>query len=601
MLPSIIRIAAVTALLACAALAHADVNELLSPGQLIEGHAKYESECFNCHKKFDKAAQAGLCKSCHKEIAKDIAEKHGFHGLMKEEKQCRECHTEHKGRKANISQLDTKNFDHSITGFVLKGGHLAPKVQCKNCHDPKKKYRDAPTKCNACHEKDDKHKGSFGPECQNCHEEKDWKTIHFDHNKSKFPLLGKHKDVKCKACHIDDKFKETPTACVACHKKDDKHKTKFGPKCETCHVERSWKEIIFDHDKKTDYPLLGKHREVKCVSCHTGFLYKDKLQKTCISCHKKDDKHKGNFGPKCESCHVERSWKEIAFDHDHKTHFPLTGKHHGVKCNACHKGDLVKDKLKMDCVSCHKKDDKHKGNFGPKCETCHVDRGWKEITFDHDRKTKFPLLGKHHETKCTSCHKGELYKEKLKTDCFSCHEKDDKHKGQEGKKCDNCHRSDSWKKAIFDHRFSRFPLTGKHMLVECKKCHATVLFKDAKSDCWSCHQKQDIHKRSLGMLCDTCHNTRSWKDWDFDHDKTRFKLEGKHKTLKCIECHNIPATNHKLVVAATCVSCHDKDDKHSGAYGRQCDQCHVGSSWKVIKEGSDRWIKSSGKTAAPRR
>ncbi len=523
--------------------AHADMNELLLPGKVIEGHAKYENECSNCHKRFDKAAQTGLCKDCHKDIATDISEKRGYHGLMKSERACKECHTEHKGRKANITSLDVKKFDHNETGFALKGAHQNPKIACKDCHAPGKKFRDAPTKCVACHQKDDKHKGKFGDDCKACHVEKSWKEVHFDHSKSDFPLRGKHADVKCKSCHKDDKFKETPTQCNVCHKKDDEkaHKGRFGTKCETCHSEKGWKEIKFDHGTDTKFPLLGKHEPLKCTACHKGDLYKDKLQTTCVSCHKKDDKHKGAYGDKCESCHNARSWKEINFDHS-KTKFPLLGKHHELKCSACHKGDVLKD-----------------------------------------MKNKVAL------------------KEKLKTDCFSCHEKDDKHKGQEGKKCDSCHGSDSWKKAMFDHRFARFPLTGKHMLVECKKCHATVLFRDAKRDCWSCHQKQDIHKRGLGTMCDACHNTRNWKDWDFDHDKTRFKLDGKHKTLKCLECHNVPAPDGKLVVASTCISCHDKDDKHSGAYGRQCDRCHTGASWKALKEGSDRWIKPATKTPATRR
>jgi hypothetical protein len=590
MLALITRTIFAASILACTAPAQAEsVNELLAPGKVISGHIKLESDCANCHKQFDKHAQSGLCKDCHKDIAKDIAEKRGFHGRQKEEKECRACHTEHKGRDARIAQLDTRNFDHSITGFVLRGGHLKDKVLCKDCHSPLKKYREAPTKCVGCHERDDKHKGSLGKECQNCHEEKDWKTIHFDHSKTEFPLTGKHHEVKCEKCHKDDKFKETPKLCNSCHEKDDKHKGHFGPKCETCHVDRGWKEIIFDHDKSTKYPLIGKHREAKCVSCHKGDLYHDKLQSNCYSCHRKDDKHKGHFGPKCESCHVERGWKEIRFDHS-KTHFPLTGKHHDVKCTSCHKGDIYKDKLKMDCYSCHKKDDKHKGSFGPKCESCHVDRSWKEILFDHDKKTKFPLRGKHHETKCVSCHKGDLYRDKLKTDCLSCHEKDDKHKGQEGKKCESCHGEQSWKKTTFDHRLSRFPLTGKHMVTECKKCHVNTLFKDTKSDCWSCHEKNDVHKRTLGTGCESCHNTRNWKDWDFDHDKTSFKLEGKHKSLRCADCHKTPVAK-KVTLGASCVSCHDKDDKHDGAYGTQCDHCHVGTSWKTIKVGSNKWLK----------
>ena len=597
---SVIRyLIVVCTLLLTAIHAHADsVNSLILPGPVIEGHVKYESDCALCHKQFDKAAQSGLCKDCHKEIRKDVEFKRGYHGLMEEGKECKECHTEHRGRDAKIAKLNTSNFDHKSTGFELKGAHLNEKVLCKDCHFPQKKYREAPTKCDGCHEKADKHKGSLGKVCENCHEEKDWKTTHFDHSKTSFPLLGKHVDVKCTNCHVNDKFKETPKQCSECHRKDDNkaHQGKFGAKCESCHTDRGWKEILFDHGKKTRFPLLGKHLPpLKCTACHRGELYKEKLKTACVSCHRKDDDkaHKGKFGPKCESCHTEKGWKELLFDHDRKTKFPLLGKHTDVKCTGCHKGDLYRDKLEMACVSCHRKDDDkvHKGKFGPKCESCHTDRGWKEILFDHDKKTKFPLLGKHRPPlRCSECHKGDLYKDKLAMDCNSCHQKDDKHKGQEGRKCESCHNEEDWKKAKFDHRLSRFALTGKHTLVDCKKCHATPMFKDAKSDCWSCHEKSDYHKRTLGTKCETCHNTRDWKDWDFDHDKTSFKLEGKHKNIRCAECHKTPVAA-KVSLTANCSGCHSKDDKHDGAYGDKCDHCHVGTTWKTIKVGSRKWLR----------
>jgi len=72
-------------LFACAMQAQADsANDLLMPGQLISGHAKYENECNNCHKPYDKSAQPVLCKDCHKDVSKEIAEKRAYHGLMKE-------------------------------------------------------------------------------------------------------------------------------------------------------------------------------------------------------------------------------------------------------------------------------------------------------------------------------------------------------------------------------------------------------------------------------------------------------------------------------------------------------------------------------------
>ncbi|MEW6312790.1 MAG: cytochrome c3 family protein, partial [Pseudomonadota bacterium] len=308
--------------------ARADTLEsMLMPGKVIAGHAKVEGECKKCHKQFDKSAQPELCVDCHKEVGKDVAAKTGFHGRQEEEKQCKECHTDHKGRDFVIVMLDEGKFDHDQTDFKLKGKHTDKQIKCKDCHNPKMKFREASSECNACHKKDDKHKGGLGPNCGKCHVEEDWKKVEFDHDKTKFALLGKHKDVKCKDCHAGEKFKDTPKLCNSCHKKDDKHKGNFGPKCESCHVEKEWKEIKFDHDKQTKYPLLGKHRDAKCSSCHKGDLYKDKLHTNCNSCHQKDDKHKGNFGPKCESCHVEKEWKEIKFDHDKQTKYPLLGKH----------------------------------------------------------------------------------------------------------------------------------------------------------------------------------------------------------------------------------------------------------------------------------
>ncbi len=284
----------------------AQANKLLMPGDVIKGHAKEEEACEKCHKKFDKAAQSRLCMDCHKEIGKDVADKTGYHGRMEQGKECKECHTEHKGRDAKIAEFDHDKFDHKLTDFELKNGHKegvkeerkGQKVKCESCHKAGKKFREAPGTCVSCHKKDDKHKGGLGDNCSKCHVDKGWKEVEFDHDKTHFPLLGKHIDVKCEKCHIDNKFKDTPKTCVACHKKDDDkaHKGKLGNQCEKCHSEKDWKTTKFDHDK-TNFPLLGKHEEVKCDKCHIDKKYKD-TPKLCNSCHKKEDDkaHKGKFG-----------------------------------------------------------------------------------------------------------------------------------------------------------------------------------------------------------------------------------------------------------------------------------------------------------------
>jgi hypothetical protein len=582
-----------------------DVEKALMPGPVIEGHAKYEQECEKCHKRFDKAAQSQLCADCHKDVAGDIRGKTKLHGRL-EDKTCKTCHPDHKGRGANVAFVDKDKFDHDRTNFKLRGGHKETRNKCADCHPAKKKYRDTSADCFSCHRKDDEgnkgHKGSLGKKCEQCHNDVKWTEAKFDHNKTKFKLDGEHSSVACKECHHEGKYKDTPKECYACHKKDDNddgHHGSFGTKCEKCHTTDSWREPSFDHDRDTKYRLKGKHAQTACNDCHKGALFKEKAPTKCLACHRKadDDKgHKGSLGEKCESCHNEQSWKTSTFDHDKDTKYPLEGKHKTAKCDTCHKSGLKLvpgtkkiEKLPNRCVECHRKEDNdkgHKGKFGEKCETCHNAKEWKKTIFDHDLDTKYLLKGKHRETKCSVCHTVQLYVEKTATDCNSCHRKDDKekgHKGQLGEKCEECHTEANWKVEKYDHNKSRYPLTGKHVVVECKKCHLTPAFRDAKRVCAACHDKDDVHKRRLGPRCEQCHNTRTWKSWDFDHNKTNYPLAGKHAKVPCEQCHKVPVQG-KVALASACVECHSAEDVHHGGFGTQCERCHGLESWKAIRK-----------------
>ena len=529
------------------------IDDVLSPGELVAGHAKWDSECTKCHERFNKSAQRRLCLDCHKDIAADLQRHDRYHGRLTES-QCRSCHTEHKGRKAKISKVDANQFDHSKTNFPLKGAHEKAGKKCASCHVAGKKYREAPKRCNECHKKHDVHKGALGEKCETCHNEKLWKETTFDHAKTRFKLEDKHADRKCKECHQDRRYKDTPRDCYSCHHKADEkdgHEGQFGKKCEDCHNAKAWDPSTFDHDK-THFQLKGKHDDAQCMSCHTGILFVQKLPLKCVACHRKDDNekgHKGSLGEKCESCHEETGWKTTRFNHDTDTKYPLTGKHVKTKCEGCHKGGVAAsagkpaEQLSTECIACHRKndDDKgHKGKFGEKCDTCHWTDEWKKTKFDHDRDAKYPLLGKHAETKCATCHTGALYKDKTPKECYGCHKKHDEEKGHKGKlgtRCGDCHSSANWKIENFDHNRSRFPLTGNHTVVECKKCHTSLAYREAPRKCYACHEKADVHKQRLGLECEHCHGTRNWKIWDFDHNKTKFRLDGAHLTIDCYSCH----------------------------------------------------------------
>jgi hypothetical protein len=514
-----VGVMAVLGLLALVPAARAQgLESVLSPGKLSQAHAKWEGDCKACHVRFDRNAQDKLCMDCHKDtVGQDIRAKTGLHGRMKPA-QCRTCHTEHRGLNGRIVELDEKRFDHSVADFALRGKHQ--QVQCAKCHEPGKKRRTTPQDCVACHKKDDKHKGSLGPKCADCHTEISWKERRFDHDKTRFPLTGRHIDTKCDSCHRNGQYRDTPRDCYSCHKKDDEkfgHQGQFGTKCESCHVTDRWDLQTFDHDKDTDYELRGKHRNTECTACHTGPLYAVKLSQACFDCHKKDDKHRESLGRECGNCHTERSWNEPA-------------------------------------------------------------------KFDHDR-TRFPLRGGHANPRitCESCHKNLSSMRNTPRDCYSCHSKNDKHDGQQGRQCEQCHNDKAWKIQTFDHNRTRFPLTGRHAATACKDCHKTLRFKDVKSECYACHQKDDKHKKKFGPKCESCHSTRAWAIWNFDHNKrSNYKLDATHAKVACENCHRneAPTGANVAPLGSTCVSCHRKDDAHDGAFGTRCESCHTSESWK---------------------
>jgi hypothetical protein len=500
------------------------IETAVMPGPVIQGHAKLEGDCGNCHERFDRAAQPGLCLGCHKPVRADVIAKTGYHGrLSDKERECRHCHTDHKGRQARIVVLREHEFDHRRTDFELAGKH---KLQaCTSCHRPGMRHSQAPSECVACHRKDDKHKGGLGANCSTCHDENDWKHARFDHAKTKFPLRRAHAQpsVRCESCHAGQKFKGTPQECGTCHREDDMtkgHKGHFGSRCEKCHDEGAWKTPTFRHDRDTAYPLVDRHRAVKCENCHRAPLFREKTSTRCVACHRPDDVHKGSLGERCDKCHSPRGWKTTAFNHDADTRFALRERHKAVACTACHKDQGMREKLPLTCVGCHERDDREKGHggrLGDQCDKCHNPRGWKTTAFDHETQTHFPLRDRHKAAACTACHKDQGMREKLPLTCFGCHEGDDRdkgHRGHLGPKCESCHDTRGFKHApLFDHaRDTPFSLAGKHARIECVSCHKEPLLRTrTDAACYGCHKDQDVHFETYGLRCETCHLGEDWR------------------------------------------------------------------------------------------
>ena len=309
---------------------------------------------------------------------------------------------------------------------------------------------------------------------------------------------------------------------------------------------------------------------------------------------------------------------------------PLARPHASVDvplgCAKCHGGR--KEPTTQRCLACHreiatlKQQDRGYHSRGEAktatCASCHPDHAGKDFNlikwpqgsqagFDHN-DAGWLLEGKHKDVKCEGCHKAafrvdaiaELSPREggprwagLATRCVSCHT--DPHRPTLGAKCTSCHDVAGWKPAPnFDHRNTKYPLTGEHREVECDACHLAPrlnprrdadgklipVFKPVPAkECSSCHA--DPHRSATMARCASCHVTtgfRTLKRGAFDHDRTRFPLEGGHRTTACAACHvGYPARINRPAFS-TCANCHA--DPHGGEatlVGRavDCAACHT--------------------------
>ena len=351
-------------------------------------------------------------------------------------------------------------------------------------------------------------------------------------------------------------------------------------------------------------PVSAAHikQEGTCSNCHE--LLSSKSQDTlCLDCHKpisEDRKASTGFhgrsklmvGVTCSSCHTEHVGRDVSivrldtdtFDHDF-TDYPVTGAHKQVECIGCHVKGKKYAEAPTTCFGCHEKDQPHKGNLGQKCDACHEVSKWTVIApFDH-AKTKFPLLGKHEKVSCMNCHLGEVYKD-LSMTCNDCHAIQDVHERRFGEKCEVCHKETGWEVEKFDHgKSTRFELLGAHANAECQDCHHGDFTAKLSMECFSCHEKQDVHKTTLGKNCADCHNAAAWRaEVIFDHGLTAFPLAGLHAVVACEECHESAVFKDAGI---GCIDCHRVNDEHKGRFTSNCENCHSSNGWQKVRFDHD--------------
>ena len=190
------------------------------------------------------------------------------------------------------------------------------------------------------------------------------------------------------------------------------------------------------------------------------------------------------------------------------------------------------------------------------------------------------LEGAHVATPCFACHLDEAEDRwtfrQIGETCVDCHEnihKDyisDSYYPEED--CRACHSSEAWDDIAFDHDLTGWVLDGKHAEIACRECHYEAqeglesylqVFQGLEGECVSCHE--NVHGDEFAVngvtVCTECHVTTSWVPELFDHDQTRFPLEGRHAEIDCAACHEIeseegtPTIVYKLN-KLQCIDCH---------------------------------------------
>jgi hypothetical protein len=241
--------------------------------------------------------------------------------------------------------------------------------------------------------------------CALCHSTEGWKKVTFSHERTGFPLTGRHRDVTCAACHPGGDFvKPVPRACAACHR--DVHAQRLGQRCDRCHDTGSFKQASFgpEQHRRTAFPLTGRHAAIPCEECHG-----DRRDRTyarpvvqCIGCHEDDyqrttldpgklDHPAAGFGTDCRTCHGAWRFYPGAFP-AHQACFDIkSGPHAGIGCHDCHTGGIPPYVAGQpmtcspipagvppaDCMHCHGNPAaEHQGVPGyfpsnPRCYECH--------------------------------------------------------------------------------------------------------------------------------------------------------------------------------------------------------------------------------------
>lgn len=182
--------------------------------------------------------------------------------------------------------------------------------------------------------------------CVSCHTTSTWSEVRFNHEKTGFPLKGKHARVDCRGCHAASFDTPVPRQCAACHR--DAHTQDLGAHCESCHDETTWRSPFnADAHRRTNFPLVGAHAVIPCQECHAEVRDRRFARPTvtCSSCHQGDltrtlgtaiDHAALGFTQDCQQCHGAFAFRPARFPNHDSCFLVSYGSHAAFSCAQCH-------------------------------------------------------------------------------------------------------------------------------------------------------------------------------------------------------------------------------------------------------------------------
>jgi hypothetical protein len=232
--------------------------------------------CADCHSPEVAAADTPVeCAACH-------AEPPMHAGVFDDD--CAACHTPDAWLPVKLE--DRPNFTHARLAFQLvnhRENYDGTPLTCRTCHTGTgNDFSYTAQTCTDCHTQHDaafmtQHIQERGSKCVNCHDGAG-NMKGFDHNRV-FVLDGRHAAVQCLTCHVEEKFRGTPSECVACHGEPEIHAGLFGTDCAACHTTTAWAPaMLTQHTFPLDH---GEQGEIACAVCHTESY----VTYTCYGCH----------------------------------------------------------------------------------------------------------------------------------------------------------------------------------------------------------------------------------------------------------------------------------------------------------------------------